>query len=553
MAGKFKILEIKDLLYGSKQPIDVFGLNAGNRSAANVGLSRLHTGRTKTATVSNVGRAVDKLINGDISISHVRGQEMSYVEVKHRNVLSQMLIKCTPDGFEAVTDKEPGSDTAYLLAAFSAFALNREMIRLKKDKDAYEAEINAPLISFLGFAKNGKNLSSYFLSGEQEKLFCMCDCFYFGIGKSGKIMVKEDADVFHAQMDRIMQASALEHDELTAPVKLIQENKVKSSADPDQPEMFTEPLDKFFGRCKAGEFLIDYPWNDTQKKYVVPLSFLDTFIPTEAFRLLLLSVWSQVKENLRQMKEGVPYDQIMAKDPINIKLIGKPGSGKTTVIEAVLACMGYPKGMINCKGHMEEDEIEGMNKFVNGSIYSIPTKAGELHSVGGAVILEEFNLPDPDILMGSLGQALAYPFILKVDGYREYKRHPLTIYIATMNVGTEGSKPVNEALSSRFPEGHILEEVAEDEFVTILSSAGYKKKDCRMVYKAYRGIINYLGKNREDLALSVTLRHCQSALKKMRIGFTRQQAYEATFISQLYSSDPEVAENVRSDVLKAVA
>ena len=138
------------------------------------------------------------------------------------------------------------------------------------------------------------------------------------------------------------------------------------------------------------------------------------------------------------------------------------------MIEAVLASLGYPKGIINCKGRMEEDDIEGLNKFIQGTVVSIPTKCGELHSVGGAIVLEEVNLPDPDILQGALGQALVYPYILKVNGYQEYRRHPMTIYFATMNIGTQGSKPLNEALSSRFPEGHILEDISREEFYEML-------------------------------------------------------------------------------------
>ena len=65
-----------------------------------------------------------------------------------------------------------------------------------------------------------------------------------------------------------------------------------------------------------------------------------------------------------------------------------------------------------------------------------------------------------------------------------------------------------------------------------------------------RKIVNYLREYHEELALSVTLRHCLNALELISIGFTPEQAYEQTFISQLYSTDPEVAEDIRDTVFK---
>ena len=222
------------------------------------------------------------------------------------------------------------------------------------------------------------------------------------------------------------------------------------------------------------------------------------------------------------------------------------------MIQAILASLGYPCGIINCKARMEEDEIEGLNKFVNGYVKSIQTKAGEIHDRGGAIVLEEMNLPDPGILMGCLGQALEYPYILKADGYIEKKRHPLTIYFGTMNIGTNGSQMVNEAFSSRFPVGIILEDVPEDEFVGILSGNGYGIDDCRFVYKTYKNIITYLRKNQEELVLAVTMRHCLNALELIDIGFSREDACRNTMLSQIYCSDPDTAEDIENSIFKTL-
>ena len=121
----------------------------------------------------------------------------------------------------------------------------------------------------------------------------------------------------------------------------------------------------------------------------------------------------------------------------------------------------------------------------------------------------------------------------------------MTIYFATMNIGTQGSKPLNEALSSRFPEGHILEDISREEFISVLAANGNKKRDCNTVYNIYRDVLNYLGKYAEDIQLSITMRHCINCLEQIKVGFPIAEAVNNTFISQVYSIDPEVAKDLQ--------
>ena len=77
-------------------------------------------------------------------------------------------------------------------------------------------------------------------------------------------------------------------------------------------------------------------------------------------------------------------------------------------------------------------KVDGDGKFtVHDTAFS---KAFE---TGGIVVLEEFNLADPGVLQGAIGQAIEYPFILNKDGWMEVRRHPLCVIIATMNSGTQ--------------------------------------------------------------------------------------------------------------------
>lgn len=541
-------IDISNQLFNSKRNLASSGVAIGTIGPAGI-TSSFNNTRQQKAKISTVAFGIERLSEGKISVTAIQNQPITYVEyTSDTDGVIPFIVDGSKAGEFIVKTKGDGpADNPHLChwviaCIYASLVKNPEMRKVYEDR----------LIDELMFAKSASSVTG---SSVVQNLMIVCDAFYYGIGKKGVMDISTDTAEMELETKRLVQGGILVHIPGTADPVLIKKPAKKKKQEQKQDTLFTEPLATFYEKCKEGKFLIDYDWPGVPANYIVPLSYLDSFIPTESFRDLLLSVWYQVNsvlKKIKEKKEGLTvkdYREIIGSNPINIKVMGKPGTGKTSMIEAVLASLGYPKGVINCKGRMEEDDIEGLNKFVNGTVMGIPTKAGELHSVGGAILLEEFNLPDPDILQGALGQALAYPYILKGDGYIEYVRHPLTIYFATMNVGTNGSKQMNEALSSRFPEGCILEDVSEDEFVSILVGNGYQKTKCRTVYRTYQKILNYLREHHEELVLSVTLRHCLNALRQMAIGFTPEQAYERTFIAQLYSSDPEVAKDVR-DILK---
>lgn len=506
----------------------------------------------RQSKISIIARAMSKLVNKEIGVCDVKGTCCSYVEY-HTSAGTKLcgIVSYADHAFTVKTDGDCSEHRAIMMA-FAA------MLCSPKTADAVAMDYSAQCITEIQDC-----MANAWAGPVAQDIFKCCDSFYYGLAANGDIDLEihshMDGRYVKTCLDRFKDNNSLRWDARTARVDITPEQKAVDKDEPkkDPESLFTMPLGKFFDKCKNGEFLIDFPWNDIQKQYIVPLSFLEGFIPTETFRNTLLSVYYQVKAMQERIASYTKdptalspefYGNVIAGSPVNVKVMGKPGTGKTMMIEAILASLGYPKGVINCKGRMEEDDIEGLNKFINGTVVSIPTKAGELHGVGGAIILEEINLPDPDILQGALGQALVYPYILKVNGYMEYRRHPMTIYFATMNIGTQGTKPLNEALSSRFPEGHILEDVSEDEFIEVLTHSGNPENNCRTVFYIYKEVLNYLNTYQEELVLSITMRHCLNCLEQMKIGFPLKQSVENTFISQIYSSDPDVAKELENSL-----
>lgn len=157
-------------------------------------------------------------------------------------------------------------------------------------------------------------------------------------------------------------------------------------------------------------------------------------------------------------------------------------------------------------------------------------------------------------MQGALGQAIEYPFMLMKDGYQEVYRHPMCIIISTMNTATQGAREPNEALTSRSPIAFVMDDPSDAEFISILESKGYTKKDCKAVYKAYKAIIKHLVDvvGSEEMTMQVTLRHCLGALKLMRIGYPIQKAIENTMIGSIAIKDLTLANEVKEAVIKTM-
>ena len=141
---------------------------------------------------------------------------------------------------------------------------------------------------------------------------------------------------------------------------------------------------------------------------------------------------------------------------MNIFIVGRPGTGKTTLAYMVGAATGMPVYSVNMDKNVDDNEFEGKTKIVDGSFNFVTTDFLDAYTNGGIIILEEVNLADPNVIMGTLGQAVEYPFRLKRNGYEEVRRHPMCVIINTMNVGTVGSRDISEAYADRSKQIYVL-------------------------------------------------------------------------------------------------
>lgn len=306
--------------------------------------------------------------------------------------------------------------------------------------------------------------------------------------------------------------------------------------------------------CRIGSYFLNHQWNTEQQKYIPDLSTLDGFVPNEAFYTMVDLVHHSLTQVEKRLDEGDCGIKAIGEDYVNCMFVGRPGTGKTTIADALGAAFNMPVRVVVNSKNTEEDSMQGMTKVQEGGFKFVETPFLDVYKNGGILLLEEFNLADPGVMMGALGQAIEKPFILLEDGYREVRRHPLCVVIATMNTGTQGSRSPSEALTSRMPDVFLLDDPEKNQFIQILQNrSGQPKEKCQKVYKAYRKVIDYLESptvNQEDVALSITLRHCLAALKLMSIGRHFKQALYNTLIGTIAIKDMKLAKDVNDNVIQ---
>lgn len=308
---------------------------------------------------------------------------------------------------------------------------------------------------------------------------------------------------------------------------------------------------EWLDKCKSGGFQIGYEWPAASQEHIHPLSSLDSFVPNKEYFKLTALTYNKLNHVIDRIATGKTGLDAIGGEYINAIICGKPGTGKTTTADALSATLGLPIYTVSCSKNTEEDTFEGMTKVSEGSFLFKSTPFLDAYENGGIVVLEEFNLTDPAVMQGAIGQAVEYPFILMKDGYQEVRRHPLCVIIATMNTGTQGAREPNEAFSSRFPITLTMNDPSQEEFIEILAKKGYKKADCRRVYRGYKAINDYLKdtSNNEELTLCVTMRHCLAALDLLSIEDI-YTAIQDTMIGALAIRDIEVAEDVFKSAVK---
>lgn len=550
-------LNVTEILYGDKKAIRVLGASSKNTNTVGpAGLGRYTARPTSAKGNSKFSGAayvldriiLDKAVNA-LEFDPSSRCNMVYVEFTGADgTLYQATYEDNNEISYANTEAATGYDALIPLVMFALSGnsnATETKERFQKVLKEFNSEGAATVDSVLGF----------------------CDCFYYEFLYKNKI---EEVTVYDDDLATQTTTQAYESgfaDELDLLVPIAGKPFLKALEGVTLRTKKTATataVSSDMESCMAGSHVIPYEWKESQLCKIPSKDTLSDFIPSDAFYSILkkienrlgavLNRWDTVKDD-ESMSDDQKRLAAIAKDYINLFIVGKPGTGKTTAAYALGAATGMPVYTVAITKNTEEDTFQGMTKVVDGNFSFVSTDFLDAYTNGGIIILEEVNLADPAVIMGALGQAVEAPFILLKDGYEVVRRHPMCVIISTMNIGTNGAKSVSQAFSSRFKQTYILDDPKEEDFISILAKQGHDNKRCKWVYDAYTRINTYLKSpevNAEDVCLNVTLRGCIGALENWSEGDSAKDALCNTLVGKIAEVDLELANNVKKDVISGM-
>lgn len=511
-------------------------------------------------------------IKGESIKVGMRAKPMSkcsmYASISNRPVMSnayKAAIKLITESFAGVSTR-PYSNGVYVEGpdGFNFYATEDEVSFVNDVPESLLAKI-IPVMCYMISADNSDfsefqgayvSVRDAFLAGnliDAEDAYFLCDSFYFTFvnhyGKASEINVSGNfAEEMLKQLGRSIKDPMYVH---FSESKVPSFKNIKIEALKNKEK--TKVNKKFIEKAKNGDMRISYAWGKSSEEKIPSLNELDLFIPSEDYEDATMLIKGQLEKILTRIDAGENEMQAIGNNAVNLIFTGKPGTGKSTVGRAIATTLGLPFYCVPINKNAEEDEFQGKTKLgEEGSFKFCETPFLEAFMHGGVVMLEEFNLANPAVIMGVLGQAIEKPYVLYRDGYEPVYRHPLCVVIATCNTMTQGAQKTNEAFVSRCPATFVLNDPSDKEFIDILSSqeTDVEIDVVKRVYKAFKEVINYLETNNyEDLMTCVTLRHCLGALRLIGSGIDEKRAVKKSIVNVLALDSLEIADEVYENVI----
>lgn len=312
---------------------------------------------------------------------------------------------------------------------------------------------------------------------------------------------------------------------------------------------------------------------------ILPLLFLDGYVDNDTFRSVLqtvvLTINNMVRANRIDETVDCPVNELIAGATIasiarNILLVGEPGTGKTMLLSAIACALGMPIAIIRLNQHSEADALTEEIRVTTNGFSAKKSKMYWYCKFGGIIVLDDMTNAETNILFGTLGGTLEAPYKLSV-GPVDVPRHPMCFITATANIGTEGSRNVNEALISRFGQPEVVEKLDDDAFKRCIVErarletgvklpSGTEKALINWVYDAYNSSIASIEQFSADLAEKVvTLRAAISLYGKFAAiladGFKLNPAEEAikAFANPLYAAGEEECRDVVAKSIESMS
>lgn len=219
--------------------------------------------------------------------------------------------------------------------------------------------------------------NAFSVVSDDQMIALLCDSYYYGTLK------KENNPYIHSN---IVDESTLLACVRSSNPREIPELKGTNTVKPGfafrkakkKKNVEETDLRIFINDCKAGKFLVDFSWEDSQTEYVQSLQQLDGYIPNYEFRSILKKIKYRTDKVLKRLPDldltkGEDRITAIGNDYINLTLSGKPGTGKTKLAYMLAAATGLPIYTVSNSHNTDEDEYEGKTKMIDGRAVSVET------------------------------------------------------------------------------------------------------------------------------------------------------------------------------------
>lgn len=536
--------EINNILFGTKKEIPILNNTKTTNTYGRPGVVCSLNPNNK-AKFSACALALENLVNGNTNalIDGVNGDDvMLYGEMmKGGEPVSFVLARNTPTKTYRIVFYSDEEDCMTEIDALSCIILETVACCSKELKDCFKRIAN-------DYSK-GKDVS-------EDDVLVFCDAFYYEVASEGysfdvRYNPAEKVSTFNETIAIYKEIKEFKGIPKNSFKNVSRETDVSADSVENARNDDEETL---YERVKSGEFIISYDWPDEVKGRIPDIAGLEDYVPNEAFYSIMFKIYDKFNKCILRMDAGLTGVSAIKQDFVNLMCVGRPGTGKTTLAYAVAQALQIPIFTVAITKNTEEDTFQGMTKVVDGNFQFVSTDFLNAYTYGGLIVCEEINLADPAVIMGAIGQAIEYPFILEKNGYVPVTRNPLCAVMGTENIRTYGAKGVNQALSSRFKQTYELDDPTSEDFVNILIKQGYDRKASKWVYLVYDKIVRYLRDTMhdEDACLSVTLRGCIGALENMSEGESPKLAVKNSLIGKIAETDLELAQTVYDAVVEPI-
>ena len=532
-------LNVNSVLFSAGKKVSVLGdIKTGSKCRDEEAKCSSHTGRAE-ATLSNAVFTVKAFALHEVAIARSTVTGQIYGELRHKSqdgTIAQYEFLCN-DSIINYANSCPEDGDPYSLVP---------IVCEKVFGDSSDLEIHDTFYNAVRAVET---------KDPKAPIYCykFCDAFYYNYAKRDPV-VKEVVKGYAISavkkafklgtMQEIANESWMMHCEAAENATAPKEETKKVTKKPRWESVLKD--------IKAGKYLIQYEWSDEQLRHVPPMSYLDTFIPSEEFYEILRKISFRLGDhmvNAITFEKTEPDD--IKNDIVNILLYGDPGSGKTAMVHAIAAATGMPLYSIKFNEDSEDDVFEGKNKIVEGKISFVETEFLKGFEKGGIVLMEEINLGRANMLTSVMNQAMEYPFYVEKNGYEKVVRHPLVAAFATMNLDTDGTTALNSAMAQRFNNKYMVDEPSEKQFKDRLVALGFPKERVDYVYGVYGKIRSYLKETeaRSKYLKELSIRQCIAALQDMEEGTEASRAVYNTMFGAICIKNRKLAETIRDGIL----